>query len=101
VNEPAGRHRRSGRVEAAIDRIVEGIAVLLTDDDEIHIPTSMLPADVREGSIVTVILDGSGEVVGVEPTDPSLEAEQRHELEGRLARLRRERSGGRFDGDDA
>lgn len=100
MNARENRDPDAGRAGATIDRIVEDTAVLLADDDELHVPTSMLPADAHEGSFVTIILDASGHVVGVEPTDPAVEAEQRHELEARLDRLRRERSGGRFGTDE-
>lgn len=53
-------------MKAVIDRIVDGIAVILLDEDEhrIEMPSRLLPEGAREGSWlkVTFELDQKGEI---------------------------------------
>jgi hypothetical protein len=79
-----------------IDRLEEDQAVILVGDDEVehHLPVAELPAEAAEGSVVLLEVDGERlTVLGVE----AIETEQRRaDMAERLARLRRERSTGRF-----
>ncbi|MEX2619851.1 MAG: DUF3006 domain-containing protein [Egibacteraceae bacterium] len=81
---------------AVVDRIVEGVAVLLVDPDEQehHLPADQLPPGAGEGAWLLVTGEASDlRVVG---HDSAGEAERRAQQEERLARLRRTRRGGRF-----
>ncbi|MDD1687604.1 DUF3006 domain-containing protein [Methanoregula sp.] len=47
-------------MKATIDRIEEGIAVLILRTDEplrFHLPVSLLPPECREGDIVTIAVE--------------------------------------------
>jgi hypothetical protein len=47
-------------MKVSIDRIEEGVAVLLMRDDPlgwIHVPVSLLPPGCREGDVLTLTLD--------------------------------------------
>lgn len=76
---------------AVIDRIVEGVAVVLVgeDEEEFQVPESGLPEGAEEGSLLLVrrtldILElNDGE-------------DRRQEFRARLDDLRRKRGGGRF-----
>ena len=82
---------------AVVDRIVDGQAVLLVgaDEDERQLPIEALPEDAGEGDWLYVTRSAAGElrIVGV---DHSGTAARREELSGRLDRLRRTRTRGRF-----
>jgi hypothetical protein len=81
-----------GRDSAVLDRIVDGrLAVLLVGPDEVELvlDASSLPEGAVEGDWFHLDLRA----------DPALSAERRGDLEARLARLRAERSGGRFSAD--
>lgn len=81
---------------AVVDRIVEGLAVLLVepDEQEHRLPADRLPPGAGEGAWLLVAGEGSSlRVVG---HDTAGEAERRARNEERLARLRRTRRGGRF-----
>jgi hypothetical protein len=83
---PIGRHA------AVLDRIVDGrLAVLLVGPDEVELvlELSSLPVGAAEGDWFRLGLRA----------DPDLTAERRTDVEGRLARLRDQRSGGRFSPD--
>lgn len=83
-----------------IDRIVEGRATVLVESEgdvdsmEIEIPVGELPDNVGEGSVVVLRQRTIWEVVGRDETETR---KRREESDGRLAKLRRERGGGRFD----
>jgi hypothetical protein len=79
---------------AVIDRIVDGQAVLLVGEEEteLTVPAADLPADVGEGDWVVVDPGPPPAVRGRAPA-PVDEAE----LDDRMARLRQDRRGGRFD----
>lgn len=81
---------------AVVDRIVEGVAVLLVDPDEQehHLSAEQLPAGVGEGA--WLLVTGEAPDLRVVGHDPAGEAERRAQHEERLARLRRTRRGGRF-----
>ena len=82
---------------AVVDRVVEGTAVLLVgpDETERHVAADRLPAGAGEGTWLAV--DPDADPVVVIAVDAELTAERRQGLEDRLARIRRERRGGRFD----
>jgi hypothetical protein len=51
-------------MKATIDRIEDGIAVLIPREEEtlrFHLPVSVLPPDCREGDIVTILIERDGE----------------------------------------
>jgi hypothetical protein len=82
---------------AVIDRIVdEAIAVLLVGptEGEVHLPVDQLPDRASEGDWVIVDLDADPPTVM--SIDDELTAARRDELEQRMERIRRARSGGRF-----
>jgi hypothetical protein len=81
-------------VRATIDRVTDGIAILLVEPDgrEVELPAGELPEDATEGSVVLVRLDPL-EVVEV---DHEATRALRAAAENRLARMRRSRSRGRF-----
>ena len=52
-------------MKATIDRIEEGIAVLISRDDamvRITVPGSLLPAGSREGDVITIHIERDAEV---------------------------------------
>lgn len=70
-------------MKTTIDRIDDGIAVLIPRDDDtlqLRIPASLLPESCREGDIVTVTLE----------RDESATAEARARTAGLIARLTRQ-----------
>ena len=92
---------RSERDEASVqrgvvDRITDGWAVILVGDeeDEHRLRENDLPEGVSEGSVVRVRFDGS-DIEIVEADDEATE-EKREEMRGRLSRLKKTRSTGRF-----
>jgi hypothetical protein len=78
---------------AVVDRIVDGQAVLLVGEaeDELVVPAGALPEGTGEGDWVHV--DPGGDPVVTGPAEPQVDAT---ELKDRMARLRRDRRGGRF-----
>lgn len=83
-----------GPDRAVVDRIVDGkTAVLLvgSQEAELHVPVEHLPDDAQDGT--WVILDSAARIVGI---DHELTGRRRRQLEGRLDRIRKERTGGRF-----
>jgi hypothetical protein len=89
-----------GPIHAIVDRITDGLAVILVGDEETehHVPVEELPAGVAEGTVVAVRLrDDRLEVMHAEPGETE---RQRVEMRERLSRLRQERGGGRFTRDD-
>ena len=92
---------RNERDEASVqrgvvDRITDGWAVILVGDeeDEHRLRENDLPEGVSEGSVVRVRFDGS-DIEIVEADDEATE-EKREEMRGRLSRLKKTRSTGRF-----
>ena len=92
---------RSERDEAnvqrgVVDRISDGWAVILVGDEENEhrLRENHLPEGVSEGSVVRVRFDGS-DIEIVEADDEATE-EKREEMRGRLSRLKKTRSTGRF-----
>ena len=92
---------RSERDEASVqrgvvDRISDGWAVILVGDEENEhrLRENHLPEGVSEGSVVRVRFDGS-DIEIVEADDEATE-EKREEMRGRLSRLKKTRSTGRF-----
>lgn len=83
---------------AAVDRIVDGKAVLLVGPDarELVVDADALPSGARE--CTWVIVDESGAQPRVVGVDQELGEQRRRDLESRMDRLRRERGGGRFGG---
>ena len=79
-----------------VDRITDGWAVILVGDeeDEHRLRENDLPEGVNEGSVVRVRFDGS-DIEIVEADDEATE-EKREEMRGRLSRLKKTRSTGRF-----
>ena len=79
-----------------VDRISDGWAVILVGDeeDEHRLRENDLPEGVSEGSVVRVRFDGS-DIEIVEADDEATE-EKREEMRGRLSRLKKTRSTGRF-----
>ena len=52
-------------MKATIDRIEEGVAVLISRDDamlRINVPGSLLPAGSREGDVITINIERDAEV---------------------------------------
>lgn len=88
----------SDKVErAVIDRIEGDDAILLVGDreQERRVPADDLPKGAKEGSILDVRVSTlKVEVVGV---DDAATDEERSEMRGRLERLKKDRSTGRFD----
>lgn len=84
-----------GIERAVVDRIVDGQAVLLVGESETehHVEASSLPDGATEGAWLLVSA-GSWEIVGV---DEAGAAAKRNELSGRMEKLRRQRSRGRFN----
>lgn len=82
--------------QAVIDRIVEGVAVLLVsiEEREVRVPADAVPEGAGEGSVVRVRPGDPPEILGVDETET---ARRREEAAGRLERLRAERATGRFD----
>ncbi|HVL99681.1 MAG TPA: DUF3006 family protein [Egibacteraceae bacterium] len=87
--EPDLRH-------AMVDRIVEGLAVLLVagDEAEHHVPAAALPAGAGEGT--WLLVRGAGADLTLVGVDTEGERAARRDVEERVARLRRTRGGGRF-----
>lgn len=83
-------------VRAVVDRVTDGTAVLLVgaDEAERHVPASGLPDGTGEGAWLRVVDGDPPRIVGV---DRDGEAAARERNRGRMARLREERSSGRFD----
>lgn len=82
---------------AVVDRVVDGVAVLLVEPDERehHLPADGLPDGAGEGAWLLVA--GSGPDLHVVGRDVEGEEARRADAEGRIARLRRTRGSGRFD----
>lgn len=83
-----------GPDRAVVDRIVDGkTAVLLvgSQEAELHVPVEQLPRGAQDGT--WVILDSAARIVGI---DRDLTERRGAKLEGRLDRIRQERTGGRF-----
>ena len=80
-----------------VDRISDGWAVILVGDeeDEHRLRENDLPEGVNEGSVVRVRFDGS-DIEIVEVADDETD-EKREEMRGRLSRLKKTRSTGRFN----
>ena len=80
-----------------VDRISDGWAVILVGDeeDEHRLRENDLPEGVNEGSVVRVRFDGS-DIEIVEAADDETD-EKREEMRGRLSRLKKTRSTGRFN----
>lgn len=79
---------------AVVDRVVEGLAVLLVGDaeTEVEVPAAALPDGAGEGSVVTVrSVDGSVEVLAVDDAATAAArdraAAQRDRLRGRSRRF--------------
>jgi hypothetical protein len=81
---------------AVVDRIDDGIAVLLVGPagDQHELDADRLPDGVGDGDVVAVTIDGDDIVVG--EVDRALTDARRAKAEQRLARIRKERSRGRF-----
>jgi hypothetical protein len=88
-----------GEARGVIDRIVEGRATVLVEGEgegasfEVEIPVEELPGDAGEGSVVILLQRTIWEVIGLDEAETR---ERRADAEDRLAKLRRERGGGRF-----
>lgn len=80
---------------AVVDRVTDGVAVLLVGDDQVerHLPLAELPDGCGEGSWLLVVDGSSPRVVDV---DHEGEEQARARNRSRLASLRRKRSTGRF-----
>lgn len=81
---------------AVIDRVVDGVAVLLVGDDEreVHLGADDLPDGAGEGTWLQVRTDGD-EVV-VMGLAPDAETGQATRIQRTVERLRATRRGGRF-----
>lgn len=82
-------------VTAVVDRIVDGVAVLIVEPDgtEYGIPAADLPAHAGEGTVLHVRGDDPTAILGVDrETTEVRQAGARR----RVDRLRRQRSRGRF-----
>jgi hypothetical protein len=80
-------------MRAVVDRIVEGLAILLVGDEEVehHVPVERLPEGVGEGAWLNAnVTDEGVEIVGVDEEGER----QREQLQERIERLRKR--GGRF-----
>jgi hypothetical protein len=81
---------------AVVDRVVDGLAVLLVEPDghEQHVPLAQLPAGVGEGTVVLVEhRDGGLHVVAADEEET---ARRQADARQRLAALRARRGRGRF-----
>ncbi len=81
-----------GRYTGVVDRIEEGIAVVIVESDgkpieELHADADTLPDRVTGGSVCRVTLSG-GEIEGIEH-DPTATAERRESARRRFDRLSR------------
>lgn len=85
---------------AVVDRLTDGWAVLLVGDreEERRVRVDDLPDDVREGSIVQVRVSGL-KIEVLEADAPAADA-KRAEVKGRIARLKKSRSTGRFSSEN-
>jgi hypothetical protein len=83
------REGEGGTVRAVVDRIVEGVAVLLVGDEETQfdVPVDELPSQVRQGSWLRVRLRGAD--VEVVDLDPEATERARESAEAQRDRLRR------------
>lgn len=72
---------------AVLDRIEDGVAVLLVGPGEVEVelPVALLPAGARDGDWFRLLVP-----------DAELTARRRTELGARLEAIRRDRRGGRF-----
>jgi hypothetical protein len=73
--------------QGLVDRIEDGVAVVLVgaDLEEWDFPAHLLPGDAKEGTVLRLrLLDGSYEVVGIDPSVKPLE----ERLDRRLNRKR-------------
>lgn len=72
---------------AVLDRIEDGVAVLLVGPGEVEVqlPAALLPAGARDGDWFRLLVP-----------DAELTARRRDELGARLEAIRRDRRGGRF-----
>jgi len=71
-------------MKVCIDRVDEGIAVLIVQDDPsslIRIPVPLLPPGSREGDVLDLILE----------PDPAAAAAVRERIAGRIERLKKKR----------
>ena len=86
------------RTHAVIDRIVDGVAVVLVGDDEAeaHVPVDALPEGTEAGAVLDVEAGEPLTILGVADDETR---ERRERLAARLARLRDERDPGRFPRD--
>jgi hypothetical protein len=83
---------------AVVDRIVDGRTALLLvgpTEAEAHLPVDALPEGTTEGT--WVVLDLSVDPPRVIDVDEELTTARREELTRRMDRIRRDRTGGRFD----
>jgi hypothetical protein len=79
-----------GTYTATVDRIEEGLAVFLIEDDgetidERHHPEPDLPEGVEEGTVCEVAFE-EGELVGIEP-QPERTADRRQRMREKFDRL--------------
>lgn len=84
--------RLEGEYAGTIDRIVEGIAVFLIEDDEQtlderHVPVEELSVDVSEGDRFRLEFD-DGELIEIDPR-PEETADRRKRFRERFERLSR------------
>lgn len=81
---------------AVVDRVADGVAVLLVgpDEKEHRTPAEALPAGAGEGAWLLVA--GAGSALRIVGRDPGGEAARRRDVSERMARVRRDRRGGRF-----
>jgi hypothetical protein len=82
---------------AVIDRIVDQTAVLLVGDSESerHVAVSSLPEGAGDGT--WLVVDPDSEPITIHRIDVELTTSRAQDLESRLERIRRERTGGRFE----
>jgi hypothetical protein len=98
--------RLEGVYTATVDRIEEGLAVFLVEEDgetvaERHRPAADLPEDVGEGAVCELTFEDDDLVVV--SFRPDRAAERRKRLGGKLGRLSRrrgEKKAGATDGTD-
>lgn len=81
---------------AVVDRVTEGLAVLLVGDDEIehHVPAADLPDGAGEGSWLTITVEAGA--VTTMALDGDRTAAARDRIESKLDRIRRDQGGSRF-----